>query len=88
MQSDDPLDYPLFRRDPEDCDANVNCMYFLGLRVNEGDDAYLDVYLSGMADGWVAIGFSEDRRMVSELQQERIACWLQHRIVCVASHAA
>ena len=66
VQSDDPQDYLLFRRDPPGCDANIDCMYFVGLRANRANDTYLDVYLSGVADGWVAIGFSETANMVSQ----------------------
>ena len=72
LQSDDPQDYLLFRRDPPGCDANINCMYFVGLRANEANNSYLDVYLSGEADGWVAIGFSETANMVSFRRQKAV----------------
>lgn len=29
------------------------------------NEDYLDVYLDGTANGWLAIGFSEDRTMVN-----------------------
>ena len=65
MQSTNPEDYGLFHRIPDGCNANTNCTYFVGLRVNEANDSYLDVYLSGVATGWVAIGFSKTANMVS-----------------------
>ena len=66
VQSTDPDDYGLFRAIPDGCDAaTTRCIYFSGLRVNEGDSSYLDVYLSANDTGWVAIGFSVSNSMVS-----------------------
>ena len=41
------------------------CEYYVAFRQNEYDPRYLDVYLSGVANGWVAIGFSMNTRMVA-----------------------
>ena len=65
MQSVDPNDYGLFRRQPDGCDIPTGCRYFAGLRLNEGNSSYLDVFLSAETMGWVAIGFSDTNSMVS-----------------------
>ena len=36
----------------------------MGLNVNDGDSSYLDIYLSGVTAGWIAIGFSTSANMV------------------------
>ena len=65
IKSTDPNDYGLFRRIPDGCDPTTTCVYFVGLQVNANDSAYLDVYLTGQATGWLAIGFSKTKSMVS-----------------------
>ena len=32
---------------------------------NEGDGSYVDIYMEGQSEGWVAIGFTETPDMVS-----------------------
>ena len=36
----------------------------MGLNVNKGNSSHLDIYLTGMTDGWIAIGFSNSGMMV------------------------
>ena len=60
-----PGDYRLIFRNPPDC-APSECDVFVGIDTNAGDSSYLDIYLEGQADGWVAVGFSSSPSMVSE----------------------
>ncbi len=53
---------------PEGCSGSA-CNYYVGLNVNEDDPEYLDVYLDGVADGWVAVGFSINTQMVGSHTQ-------------------
>ena len=62
-QSTDPDMYRLTYRIPDNCDP-ASCDYFLGINVNAGNSSYLDIYLSGDTDGWIAIGFSSTSSMV------------------------
>ena len=39
--------------------------FYFGARVNNEDSNYLDIILEGKAEGWVGIGFSETKTMVS-----------------------
>ena len=55
--------YPLSFGFPVGCQRQ-NCDYFVAMGLNPANNSYLDVQLEGNAQGWVAIGFSEDRRMV------------------------
>ena len=41
------------------------CDVFVGIDTNAGDSDYLDIYLEGEADGWVAVGFTETANMVN-----------------------
>ena len=59
-----PGDYHLTFRNPSGC-SPANCDIFVGVDTNAGDSNYLDIYLEGEADGWVAVGFSSSRSMVS-----------------------
>ena len=38
--------------------------YYLATRVNPSNESYVDILLEGVADGWVAVGFSQNRQMV------------------------
>ena len=53
---------------PEGClneDANgTQCDYYLALSPNVEDGEYF-FHLEGIADGWVAVGFSLDKQMVA-----------------------
>ena len=68
LQSLDPESYGLRRRAPDGCEPNATCDYFVGISVNIGDPSYIDVYLSGLATGWVAVGFSPTNNMVSQIK--------------------
>ena len=41
--------------------------YYLAVRTNSDNPQYVDILLEGDTDGWVAVGLSENRRMVSGL---------------------
>ena len=64
-QTREPGDYRLQNRDPDGCDPE-SCDYFVGIDTNEGNDSFLDFYLTADIDGWVAIGFSMSNNMVRE----------------------
>ncbi len=38
--------------------------YYFASRVNPNNPNYMEVVLEGVADGWVAVGFSTDQIMV------------------------
>ena len=38
--------------------------YYLGSRVNDDNDNFMDFVLEGKTDGWVAVGFSTSKTMV------------------------
>lgn len=60
------MDYRLTFRSPSNCTPE-NCDIFVGIDTNSGNSGYLDVYLEGQADGWVAVGFSNTSDMVGSL---------------------
>lgn len=41
--------------------------YYVATRINPYDTQYLDIVLEGVADGWAAIGFSQDCLMVRNI---------------------
>ena len=63
LQNRAPLDYRLRIRDPPGC-APSECELYVGIDTNTGDAEFLDIYIEGNAQGWVAIGFSDTRDMV------------------------
>jgi hypothetical protein len=76
-----PGDYRLTFRNPPECEPS-NCDVFVGVDTNTGDSSYLDIYLEGQADGWVAVGFSSSRSMVNNLylylQVATMSLYCQH----------
>ena len=56
-------DYNLEFGLPEGC-AKDHCTYYFAMGPNAEDGQFLDVYLQGTADGWVAVGFSHTVVMV------------------------
>lgn len=44
--------------------GNSSDDYYLRARVNPRNSEYLDVVLEGVANGWVAVGFSINQTMV------------------------
>jgi hypothetical protein len=44
-------------------DKLLNCSYYLAMGPNEDDPRFLDIYLEGTQKGWVAVGFSYDKKM-------------------------
>ena len=59
------MDYRLTFRNPPNCTVS-SCDVFVGIDTNLGDPSFLDIYLEGKADGWIAVGFTETPSMVSE----------------------
>ena len=59
-------DYRLQFRSPEGCNIS-DCVHYIGIDTNIGDNDFLDIYMEGTAAGWVAVGFSETSSMVSLL---------------------
>lgn len=43
-----------------------DCDYRVAMGPNDNDPEFLDIYLEGSRAGWVAVGFSLDKRMVSD----------------------
>ena len=62
IQDRGPLEYRLRFQDPPGC-APSECNIFVGIDTNSNTD-FLDVYIEGGAQGWVAVGFSDSRDMV------------------------
>ena len=58
------MDYDLIFRDPEGCEVSA-CTTFIGIDTNQGNSDYLDIYMEGSTQGWIAVGFSESANMVS-----------------------
>ena len=58
-----PIAYRLIFRSPSNCDPSA-CDIFVGIDTNTGDARFLDIYMEGNAQGWVAVGFSDSRNMV------------------------
>ena len=59
-----PLDYRLRFREPAGCEPS-QCEIFIGIDTNTGNNSFLDIYMEGEARGWIAVGFSDTRSMVS-----------------------
>ena len=49
---------------PDSCDVS-DCTVYVGIAVNEGNSDYLDFYIEGDAEAWVAVGVSNSPSMVS-----------------------
>ena len=58
-----PLAYRIIFRSPANCDPST-CNIFVGIDTNTGNPNFLDIYMEGNAQGWVAVGFSDTRNMV------------------------
>ena len=41
--------------------------YFFAARMNDENSNFVDIHLEGTADGWVAVGFTTSKSMVSIL---------------------
>ena len=51
---------------PSRCaDEPSTCDYYVAMAPNPENNSYIDVHLEGKADGWIAVGFSNDTFMVS-----------------------
>ncbi len=64
-----PEDYRLQILNPTGC-SRADCNLFIGIDTNTGDNGFLDIYMEGTAEGWVAVGFSETANMVSKYRQQ------------------
>ncbi len=68
-----PEDYRLQILSPTGC-SRADCDLFIGIDTNAGDNEFLDIYMEGTAEGWVAVGFSETANMVSKINKKYIYC--------------
>ena len=59
-------DYRLTFQDPAGCMPS-ECQTFIGIDTNAGNSDYLDIYMEGNSQGWVAVGFSESANMVMNI---------------------
>ena len=66
MQVRAPQDYRLVFSDPPNC-APSTCNIFVGIDTNAGNGLFLDIYMEGNTQGWVAVGFSDSASMVQTL---------------------
>ena len=57
------MEYNTIIQHQADCNPDT-CILFIGMEANEGDSEYLDVYMQGSADAWLAVGFSATATMV------------------------
>ena len=63
LQDRDPAEYRITMRLPQDCQP-TECDLFIGIDTNAGDNEWLDVYMEGNAERWIAVGFSRTNDMV------------------------
>ncbi len=68
-----PENYRLQILSPTGC-SRADCDLFIGIDTNTGDNGFLDIYMEGTTEGWVAVGFSETPNMVSKINKISIAC--------------
>jgi hypothetical protein len=54
----------------------------VGINTNAGNSDFLDIYLEGEADGWVAVGFSATSSMVRSYSKKRTIMGCRHAINC------
>ena len=59
------MDYRLIFQSPPNCTVS-SCEVFVGIDTNLGDPSFLDIYLEGEADGWIAVGFTKIASMVCD----------------------
>ena len=57
-------DYTLIFSDPEGCEVGA-CNTYIGIDTNLGNSDYLDIYMEGDTQGWIAVGFTKSPNMVS-----------------------
>ena len=57
-------DYNLVFREPAGCDPSA-CDIFVSIDTNQGNSDYLDIYMQGASQAWIAVGFTETPNMVS-----------------------
>ena len=56
--------FPVTFRTPTGCNRE-ECDMFVGINsITRNSSAYLDIYMEGTADGWLAVGFTKSRDMV------------------------
>ncbi len=54
---------------PNNCIKNgqgSKCDIFVRMAPNKENESYVDFYMEGSLPGWVAVGFSNDKTMVSQ----------------------
>ena len=66
MQIRNPENYRLTFRTPPNCLLD-ECRVFVGIDTNVDNPAFLDITMQGVAEGWLAVGFSPTQSMVGSL---------------------
>ena len=67
LQTRSATDYSLIFREPEECDPSA-CNTFIGIDTNQGNSDYMDIYMEGATEGWIAVGFTKTPNMVCPFQ--------------------
>ena len=55
--------FPITFRVPDGCDRE-DCTFYWAMGPNSANSNYLDIYMEGTTEGWMALGFSDDKIMV------------------------
>ena len=55
--------FPMTFRVPDGCDRE-DCTFYWAMGPNSANSNYLDIYMEGTTEGWMAVGFSDDKIMV------------------------
>ena len=63
LPTNSPEDYHLHFLSPNGCER-TQCSMYVAIDTNKGNDSYLDIYLEGLAQGWVGVGFGHSQSMV------------------------
>ena len=61
--------FPIIFKSPTDCERS-SCTFYWAMGPNTANSQYLDVYMEGTVDGWLAVGFSHDQAMVSAVRMK------------------
>ena len=63
-----PEEYSVIARSPSGC-ARSSCDFFFAVQVNADNSSFLDLYMEGNANGWLALGFTTSPNMASLAHQ-------------------
>ncbi|XP_019851676.1 PREDICTED: flocculation protein FLO11-like isoform X2 [Amphimedon queenslandica] len=71
--------FPIVFKSPTDCDR-ASCTFYWAMGPKSGSSQYLDVYMEGTVDGWMAVGFSLDQSMGMD---DVLGCKIENNAVTV-----